>query len=44
MLLKYRVALYNYMTPRGFWRIWSRPHSAGRLYRWIAEDLRRAEK
>lgn len=42
MLLKYRVALYNYMTPRGFWRIWSRPHSESRLYRWIAEDLRRA--
>ena len=44
MLLKYRVALFDYMTPRGFWRTWSRPHSTGRLYRWIAEDLRRAEK
>ena len=44
VLLKYRVALFDYMTPRGFWRIWSRPHSAGRLYRWIAEDLRRAQK
>jgi len=44
MLLKYRVALYNYMTPRGFARIWSRPHSENRLYRWIAQDLRRAEK
>jgi len=42
VLLKYRVALYNFMTPRGFWRICSRPHSENRLYRWIAEDLRRA--
>jgi len=23
VLLKYRVALFDYMTPRGFWRIWS---------------------
>jgi hypothetical protein len=42
VLLRYRVALYNFMTPRGFWRICSRPHSAGRLYRWIAQELRRA--
>jgi hypothetical protein len=42
LLLKYRVALFQFMTPRGFWRICSRPHSEERLYRWIAADLRRA--
>ncbi|MGO9240194.1 MAG: hypothetical protein ACLQBJ_05225 [Bryobacteraceae bacterium] len=44
VLVKYRVALHQFMTPRGFYRIWSRPHSEGRLYRWIAEDLKRAEE
>ncbi len=40
--LKYRVRLFGNMTPRGMWRIWTRPHTAQRIYGWLAAALEAA--
>jgi hypothetical protein len=42
VLLKYKVQLFNYLTPRGLWRAWSRPQSARRIHAWLAEKLNHA--
>jgi hypothetical protein len=44
VLLKYKVKLFNYLTPRGLWRAWSRPQSAHRIHAWLAKSLNHAGK
>jgi len=41
-MLKYRIRLFGHMEARGSWWIWSRHHTADRIYQRLAADLEAA--